>query len=218
MASHPNRMLKAALLGSALLSAGLASGDTQMPYSPHAGRDFPTRVYWGDTHLHTSLSTDAAARGARLGLNAAYRFARGEQVTSSSGLPVRLDRPLDFLVPADHSDGMGFFKLLAEGDDRIMEFEVGRRWHAMLKSGQGVKAAKELISAFAQGTMPWKGNDPELMTPVWQQVVDAAERHNDPGQFTAFIGYEWTSLVKGNNLHRVVIYRDGATRTRAVLP
>jgi hypothetical protein len=215
---NANRALRAVLLGAALFSAGLASSDPQMPYSPTAGRDFPTRVYWGDTHLHTSLSTDAAARGARLGLDAAYRFARGAQVISSTGLPVRLNRPLDFLVAADHSDGMGFFKLLAEGDPRIMEFEVGRRWHEMLKKGQGVEVAKELISAFAQGTMPWKSNDLALMTPVWQQVVDAAERHNDPGQFTAFIGYEWTSLVKGNNLHRVVIYRDGAARTRAVMP
>jgi hypothetical protein len=218
MANKILRILTAPLLAAGLLLTGLASAETQMPYSPTAGRDFPTRVYWGDTHLHTSLSTDAAARGARLGLEAAYRFARGEEVVSSSGLPVRLDRPLDFLVTADHSDGMGFFKLLAEGDARIMEFDVGRRWHEMLKKGQGVKVAKELISAFAQGTMPWESNDVALMTPVWRQVVDAAESHNDPGHFTAFIGYEWTSMVKGNNLHRVVIYRDGAARTRAVLP
>ena len=175
-------------------------------------------MYRGDTHLHTNLSTDAAARGAKLGLDEAYRFARGEQVVSSSGLPVRLDRPLDFLVTADHSDGMGFFKLLAEGHESIMQFDIGRRWHELLKSGKGVKVAKELIGGFAQGTLPWKTNDTGLMTPVWQQVVDAAEQHNDPGRFTAFIGYEWTSLVKGNNLHRVVIYRDGKERTRDVMP
>jgi hypothetical protein len=210
--------LRATLLSIALLSAGLATGDTGQPYSPHAGRDFPTRVYWGDTHLHTSLSADAAARGTRLGLDAAYRFARGEQVTSSTGLPVRLDRPLDFLVTADHSDGMGFFKLLAEGNDRIMAFPEGRRWHKMLKAGKGGQVAKELISGFAQGKLPWKTNDPLLMAPVWQQVVDAAERYNAPGSFTAFIGYEWTSLVRGNNLHRVVIYRDGSERTRDFMP
>jgi hypothetical protein len=218
MTSNQTHVSKAAILALSLCSAVLATADTSPPYSPHAGRDFPTRVYWGDTHLHTNLSTDAAARGARLGLDAAYRFARGEQVVSSSGLPVRLDRPLDFLVTADHSDGMGFFKLLAEGHSSIMAEDVGRRWHAMLKAGKGGQVARELIGGFAQGTLPWKTNDPALMTAVWQQVVEAAERHNDPGQFTAFIGYEWTSLVKGNNLHRVVIYRDGADRTRNVLP
>jgi len=197
--------------------APLASGSDE-PYSPYAGRDYPTRLLWGDTHLHTSLSTDAAARGNRLGLDAAYRFARGEEVVSSTGQPVRLDRPLDFLVTADHSDGMGFFKLLADGDPSIMAVPEGRTWHNMLKAGQGPGVAKQIISGFAQGNLPWKTNDPALMTPVWNQVVDAAERHNDPGHFTALIGYEWTSLVRGNNLHRVVIYRDGADKVRDVLP
>ena len=78
-------------------------------YSPYAGRAFPTRPYFGDTHLHTSFSMDAGAFGARLTPRDAYRFARGEQVTSSSGQLVKLSRPLDFLVVADHSDNMGFF-------------------------------------------------------------------------------------------------------------
>jgi len=215
----PIKLIKktsALALMSALL-APLASG-ADAPYSPYAGRDYPTRLLWGDTHLHTALSTDAAARGNRLGLDAAYRFARGEEVLSSTGQPVRLDRPLDFLVTADHSDGMGFFSLLAGGDPSIMAEPEGRKWHEMLKAGQGPQVAKQIIGGFAQGTLPWKTNDPALMTPVWNQVVDAAERHNDPGQFTALIGYEWTSLINGNNLHRVVIFRDGADRVRDVLP
>jgi hypothetical protein len=72
-------------------------------YSPYAGRNFPTRVLWGDTHLHTANSLDAAAFGNTLGPEPAYRFARGEEVVSSSGQPVRLSRPLDFLVVADHA-------------------------------------------------------------------------------------------------------------------
>ena len=81
------------------------------PYSPYAGRHFPERVYWGDTHLHTSFSMDAGAFGCRLGPRDAYRFAKGHEVTASSGQPARLARPLDFLVVADHSDGFGFFPL-----------------------------------------------------------------------------------------------------------
>jgi hypothetical protein len=89
-------------------------------YSPHVNRNFPTRPLFGDTHLHTSFSIDAGAFGARLGPREAYRFARGEVVTSSTGLPVQLSRPLDFLVVADHSDNMGVFPALYSGDPAIM--------------------------------------------------------------------------------------------------
>ena len=77
-------------------------------YSPYAGKRYPTGPLFGDTHLHTSSSMDAGAAGARLDPNDAYRFARGEEVMASSGQRVRLSRPLDFLVVADHSDGFGF--------------------------------------------------------------------------------------------------------------
>ena len=196
----------------------LTSAPVLAGYSPHADRAPTTRVFWGDTHLHTSVSTDAAARGNRLGLEQAYRFARGEEVTSSTGLQARLRIPLDFLVIADHSDGMGFFGLLQKGHPDLMAHELGRRWHDLLLQGKGGLVAKEVISAFAQGTLPWKSSDPKLMAPVWQANIDAAERFNEPGRFTALIGYEWTSLVQGNNLHRVVILRDGEERAGQLLP
>ena len=177
-----------------------------------------TNVYWGDTHLHTAASGDAAARGNRLDVNAAYRFARGEKVTSTTGLEAQLDRPLNFLVIADHSDGMGFFGMLASGHPRIMEEELGQRWHQLLKEGKGLIVSKEMISGFAQGNLPWATNDPALMTTVWEHNIAAAERFNQPGEFTALIGYEWTSLIKGNNLHRVVVLRDDGDRARKMLP
>ena len=190
-------------------------------YSPYAGRAFPTQVYWGDTHLHTELSMDAGSFGNRLGLDEAYRFARGEEVVSSTGVRAKLSRPLDFLVVADHSDAMGFFPMLLEADPRLMGQEEGRRWHRMVNEGgqQAVRAASELIDLFSRGEFPWKPNDPKLMRPVWDLVVAAAEKHNDPGRFTAFIGYEWTSLAPpGNNMHRVVVFRDGSERASRVLP
>src|SRR5699024_10309492 len=90
------------------------------PYSPYAGRNFPTRPFFGDTHVHTGMSMDAGAAGARLMPADAYRFAKGEQVMASSGQPVRLSRPLDFLVVADHSDNMGFFPKLLSGDPAML--------------------------------------------------------------------------------------------------
>ncbi len=188
------------------------------PYSPYAGRNFPTQVLWGDTHLHTMLSMDAGAFGNRLGLDDAYRFTKGEEVITSNGQQARLSRPLDWLVVADHSDGMGVFSMMLSQDPEIMQYADGRRWSGMIREGRGGEAAMELIGKFSQGTMEWSSADPKIMKPVWQEVVDAAERHNDPGTFTAMIGYEWTSLIKGNNLHRVVIYRDNGDKARQTLP
>jgi hypothetical protein len=189
-------------------------------FSPNVNRSYPTNVYFGDTHLHTRLSMDAGTFGNRLGLEDAYRFTRGEEVTASKGFKAKLGRPLDFVVIADHSDGMGFFDMFAAGDPMMMEKEEGRRWNKAINEGgqASVDAALEIITMFSQGEMPWKTNDPDLMKPVWHQTIEAAEKFNEPGKFTAFIGYEWTSLLKGNNLHRVVIYKDGGSSARQTLP
>jgi hypothetical protein len=111
------------------------------PYSPNADRHFPERVYWGDTHLHTAISLDAGAAGCRLGPREAYRFAKGEQVVASSGQPVKLSRPLDFLVVTDHSDNMGFITDLFAGKPELLADPTGRRWYDMIQSGNGAQAA-----------------------------------------------------------------------------
>jgi Protein of unknown function (DUF3604) len=182
-------------------------------------------VFWGDTHLHTGLSVDAGLFGARLGLDDAYRFARGEQVTASSGQPAKLGRPLDWLVIADHSDAMGFFNDLAAGNPNILKFDQANPWYEALQTGGDASAAAalDLIATFSQGKI-----DPKMLAEyspggktyrsIWDKVVDAAERFNDPGRFTALIGFEWTSLVAGNNLHRNVIFRDGAEKADQVVP
>lgn len=184
-------------------------------YSPYAGRNFPTRPFFGDTHLHTSFSMDAGAFGARLGPREAYRFARGEEITASAGERAKLSRPLDFLVVADHSDGMGFFPLIFGGDPLIMASPQGRKWNEQILTGQGATAAIDIIENFGRGTidkaiMPVPGT--RAYQSAWQQTIKAAEEANDPGRFTAFIGFEWTSNTGGNNLHRNVIFRDNAAR------
>jgi hypothetical protein len=189
----------------------------QRSYSPYAGRNFPTQVFWGDTHLHTGMSMDAGAFGARLGPEEAYRFARGEELVSSTGLRAKLSRPLDFLAVADHSDNMGFFPRLFAGDATLLADPTGKRWYEMVQKGgqEGVKAAIEIIVAFSQNKFP-----PALASlpgsqayrSAWERAVNAADKYNDPGKFTAFIGYEWTSNTGGNNLHRVLIYRDSGVK------
>lgn len=190
----------------------LSNAYTGTAYSPYAGRDFASNVYWGDTHLHTDISMDAGAFGNRLGLDAAYRFARGEQVESTNGGPAKLSRPLDFLVIADHSDNMGFFPDMMSGAPHILDDPTGKNWYDRIKAGEGVGVALELIGLFSQGKFPPAlvyTPDSEPYKNAWARTVEAAEQFNEPGRFTAFIGYEWTSMVKGNNMHRVVVYRDG---------
>jgi len=185
----------------------------QRPYSPYADRNFPTRVYWGDTHLHTGYSMDAGAFGCRLDPNDAHRFARGDEVMSTTAGPVRLSRPLDFLVVADHSDNMGFFPRLQSGDPAVLADPKGRDWYDRIQQGgqEAVKVAIEIIESFSNGTFPEAlASMPGTYAyqKAWEDTVKAAERYNDPGTYTAFIGYEWTSNTDGNNLHRVVVYRD----------
>lgn len=193
----------------------------QKLYSPYAGRNFPTRPYFGDTHLHTSFSMDAGAFGARLTPRDAYVFAKGNEVKSSSGQPVKLSRPLDFLVVADHSDGMGFFPLLIGGSPEILADPQGKRWYEMIRSGEGAAAAMDIIQSFGKGTIskaivPLPGS--RAYQSAWDETIKAAEEANEPGRFTAFIGYEWTSNTAGNNLHRNVIFRDNATKASMTVP
>ena len=202
--------------------SGLYTGKA---YSPYAKRNFPERPLWGDSHLHTALSMDAGGFGNRLGLKDAYRFARGDEVTVSSGQPARLARPLDWLAVTDHSDGMGMIGDILAAAPIITKYEQGARWSKGFRAGgqEAVDSALDLIGTFSQGKI-----DPEMFAnyspgarryaTVWDDVINAAEEFNDPGRFTAFIGFEWTSLVKGANMHRNVIFRDGASRARQVVP
>jgi hypothetical protein len=191
------------------------------PYSPYAGRDFPTRPFFGDTHTHTSFSMDAGAFGARLGPADAYRFGKGQEVVASSGQRVKLSRPLDFMVVSDHSDNMGFFPDLFAGKPEMLADPTGRRWYDMIQSGKGADAAIEIIVAFSQGTFPNKIMSlpgTAAYRSAWRETIKAADDANEPGQFTAFIGFEWTSNTGGNNLHRNVIFRENGERARVVEP
>lgn len=190
-------------------------------YSPYAGRKFPTRPLFGDTHLHTAASFDAGAFGARLGARDAYRFARGEEVIASSGQPAKLSRPLDFLVVADHSDNMGVFPDFFAGKPEILADPTAKKWYQMVKDGKGADAAFEMIMSFSAGTFPKPMSytpDTRAYKAAWQDNVAAAEQYNEPGRFTALIGYEWTSNTGGNNLHRNVIFRDNGDRANQIVP
>ena len=212
--------LVAASMGSTVLAAEATTPAAKAPYSPYADADFPTRPLFGDTHVHTSFSMDAGAFGARLGPVDAYKFGRGEQVISSTGQPVKLSRPLDFMVVADHSDGFGFFPLLMSQDPALMASPQGKKWYDLIKGGKGKEAAIDIITSFGQNKLPDGFPRPGTAsyTSAWKQVIKAAEDFNDPGRFTAIIGYEWTSNEKGNNLHRNILFREGGDKAIKVEP
>jgi hypothetical protein len=189
-------------------------------YSPYAGRRFPTQVYWGDTHVHTSNSLDARALGATLGPEEAFRFARGEEVTSATRLRVKLSRPLDWLVVADHSDAMGAMNEIIAGNPMLLKDPQVRKWHQMILEGgeSAYEATMDVIATFSQGKTPEVLKDTEFIGSIWEAYLETADEFNDPGTFTAMIGYEWTSTENGNNLHRNVLYRDDSSVARRMLP
>jgi hypothetical protein len=203
----------------------LSSDYTGKAYSPWAVRDFPSMPLWGETHLHTALSMDAGGFGNRLGVAEAYRFAKGEEVTSSTGQAVRLSRPLDFTAVTDHSDGIGFITDILDAAPTVTKYEQGKRWSDGYRTGgqTAVDATLDLITTFSQGKV-----NPEMFAnyspgsenyrSIWLDIIEEAEKANEPGVFTAFIGFEWTSLVKGGNMHRNVIFRDNGDLAGQVVP
>ena len=205
-------------------------------YSPNVRIGFPDQVYFGDTHVHTNLSNDAYAMGDHtLGPDEAYRFAKGEVVTMHSGMKTRLRRPLDFLMVADHANNMGVMARIAARDPLLLETEEGQAWLKRLEDND-VDIGKALDSdfyGFRNAVMTVFYNTggknnlwnyfaepraaPEFRRSVWDENIASAEKHNEPGRFTALIGYEWTAAERGA-IHRNVVFRDGADRVSQVLP
>jgi hypothetical protein len=190
-------------------------------FAAAAATGLPDKVYWGDEHVHSGWSGDAGLAGTTLPPEQAVRFARGEEVRSSTGAMARLQRPLDWMALTDHSDGMGTINLVREQNPELMADPTVKRWGATMDGGgqQAADAAREVINAQATRSLPKVFMNPKWMMSAWQKNVDIMEKYNEPGKFTAFIAYEWTSNgTDGNNLHRNVIFRDGADKTRDTPP
>jgi len=210
-------------LAPAKVSADLIEADTGEIssfdyYSPYAFRNYPDQVLFGDMHLHTNLSPDAGFLGTTLTVEDAYRAARGETVVSSTGQPFQLIRPLDFLVVTDHAEYIGLAPMVREANPVLLASEYGKwLWEHFTAGPEGALIAfSSMIEDAATGTN--RLGDTGLAEPIWQGFVETADRFNDPGVFTAMTGFEWTSQPGGNNLHRVVVFADGAERTGQIVP
>ena len=199
-------------------AAQIASA-SEANYSPYADQEYPARVLWGDTHLHTNNSLDASTFGVTLDVEDAYRFARGETVTSTSGQPAKLSRPLDFLVVTDHSDAMGVVAEVVQGNPELLANPELQALHDNLKKGgEGARQAMDYILGVVIEGTPSPLLDPKVFRSTWERYVETADRYNEPGRFTAVIGYEWTPNISGDKLHRNVLYRGNAASARQLLP
>ncbi len=220
------RMAAALMLSAAVLVSGCdqIKQVTGGSVATVAESEFPERVLWGDTHLHTSNSVDAFGFGVRLGPEEALRFARGEEVTSSTNLKAKLARPLDFLVITDHSEGLGATKALFDAPRMMIRDPQLLRWHDMMHEGPAgsLRATAELLDARAKGTMPLglqnDADSAKRTKSIWLDHLGIVERYNEPGKFTAFMGFEYTLMDGGNNLHRNLIFRDGKDKVSTVMP
>jgi len=210
-------------LTNVVVAKELSTGLDIDSYSPYAEQTYPSNVFWGDTHLHTNLSWDAYNFGnKKLGPEEAYRFAKGELVTAHNGMPVRLSRPLDFLVIADHASNMGVMNGIENGETSLLNTSLGQRWANKLKTinetlSTDPDTSKKLNNElFLDGFMDGQVNSAPYLRSVWQDSTALADKHNQPGKFTAFIGYEWTQLFY--MAHRVVVFRDGSEKTNQIVP
>ncbi len=179
-----------------------------------------TNLYWGDTHLHTNLSPDAyVQRNTTASPDEAFRFAKGAPVIdANSRAKIRIDTPLDFLAVTDHAEYSGIPKMIWEGDERVLKTELGRRFQKMIADGDGTKVFFEIIGTVNENKPFEEFSTSELRSSIWQESVAAAERHNEPGKFTALIGWEWSSLPKGQNLHRIIFMPEGGDVAEQFIP
>lgn len=188
-------------------------------YSPFVGRSYPDRVLFGDLHFHTEISFDAGLIGTSLNMHDAFRVARGERIISNTGQPVQLIRPLDFLAITEHAEMLGLATAMRTADPRLLADEWGRRTYELFNSGQEgrMTAFADIIDiGTVQGRDPTAGLD--LDGDMWLDIVETVDEYNDPGTFTSLAGFEWTFTPQGDNLHRVVIFKDGADKTSRTRP
>ena len=211
----------------AAFAVAAAASDADDAYAPTVRDAYPDTVYWGDTHVHTYLSGDAFGMGNRTTPDTAYRFAKGEQVVSAGGKPARLRRPLDFLMISDHAENVGILPRLVDGDERLLT-DDGHTWRqffseitplADVLNAEDPDAFNALSAALMTGKAAWNGDydiDAPFRQEVWNAVIDVAERHNDPGTFTTFVGFEYSSNPP--MLHRNVLFAGDPEQTRQARP
>ena len=186
--------------------------------SPSSGTQFPQRVFWGVAHVHTGYSFDAGMFGITLTPDDLFKVATGGEVVTNNGQHFKQDRPLDWVSITDHAEYLGISEEIRAGSPDLLANPQGKRWYEMSQTSpqEGVKAAIEAVVSMQSGKPVFDAS--KLTAGAWAHAIAAAEKWNKPGTFTTLHGFEWTSAPGGNNLHRTVVFRDGADRVQQVVP
>ncbi|MBW2224411.1 MAG: DUF3604 domain-containing protein [Deltaproteobacteria bacterium] len=203
-----------------LLAACSPSAGAPAYTTAAAVRAEPTQLFWGDTHLHTSYSPDAYFFGNETAdPETAYRYAQGFPVFHPyHKAKIQIGTPLDFLVVADHAEMMGVPLRLFQGDERLTKTASGKRLIKKIEAGKIQDVFFEFIDGISKNQPFDDLNGQDVRRTVWDDMVAITERHNAPGLFTSFIGWEWTSTPKGKNLHRVVFIPQGGDVASKFIP
>jgi hypothetical protein len=187
----------------------------------YAGHPRNTKLFWGDTHLHTSYSPDAyLMRNGTADPDTAYRYAKGLPVIHPyHRARIQITTPLDFLVVSDHGEFMGVIPRILQNDPLVANTETGKRYRQMFADGKSIEVFGELIAQVNKIVPP----NPELYNEevsrsVWGEIMATADKHNEPGKFTAFMGWEWSSTPQGANLHRVIVMKEGKEKGEQFIP
>ena len=209
-------------IGFGLMTAGwgpvAVAQDPPPNYSPYPDQHFPDRVFWGVAHVHTGYSFDAGMFGITLSPDDLFKVATGGEVVMDNGLRFKQDRPLDWVAITDHAEYLGIADQIRAGSPALLANPEGKRWYEMSQTSpeEGVKAAIEAVISIGDGKPVFESD--EIAGEAWSHAMEAVERWNNPGVFTTLHGFEWTSAPGGRNLHRTVIFRDGADLVKQVLP
>ncbi len=173
-----------------------------------SGYNTERNAYFGDLHVHTMYSFDAFIFGTTSSPDDAYEFAKGGTLTHPAGFDMSLDTPLDFYGVSDHAFYLGVLRQMADPSTEISKHPAAAGMSTL--GGSDDRGAKfGAILAFMRSGRGEEINDPSIRKEAWDDIVASANRHNDPGNFTAFVAYEYTaSTTDSGNLHRNVIFRD----------
>ena len=210
-------ILSAAVLG--FLTSYFTSS-AQSYSSALADETFPQSVFWGNLHLHTTFSADAFEWGNRsLGPEEAYRFAIGEPIASQDGSLAKIGRPLDFLAVTDHAEYLGFYGAIVSGDPELKGLPHWAQLKGLALAEEELKDPSDATRKIFKDVREVYSNDYEFAQSAWHKTVAAADKYYQPGEFTTFIGYEWSAWgAQRNSLHRVVIFNGDSEGILSIKP
>ena len=167
-----------------------------------------TLPFFGELHVHSSNSPDAYITGVRNSPEDAYRYAKGQSIDHISGVKIKNHAPLDFMAVTDHAEYMGILPALSKANGPLAKTWYGRE---MLSGDPNrYKIATQKILFSLNGSPPRAIEEittESIISPIWKSYVELAEKYNEPGVFTTFVGYEWTLIPNAQNLHRNIIFK-----------